>query len=303
MWSADIAPLPPWHRPINTVFQHYALFPHLTVSGNVAFGLRRQGAPAATIGPRTQEALDLVRLGHLGARYPSQLSGGQQQRVALARALVLKPRMLLLDEPLSALDHALRVQMRDELRELQQRSGIAFLFVTHDQGEALAMSDRIAVIGHGRVHQLGSPREVYERPSDRYVAGFLGAANVLTAKVTAIDGAFADVQVDSGPAARLSVGAMRPEVGQAVEIVLRPDFMALSTAPVDGFVGWKVRVTDRQYHGAFTQWRAEGLGTAVIEVTGTRSALRDRADLAPGTEGWTLFPADAMVMLPKADAP
>jgi ABC-type Fe3+/spermidine/putrescine transport system ATPase subunit len=294
----DIAPLPPWNRPVNTVFQQYALFPHLTVGDNVAFGLRRKGVSSGEIGPRVKEALESVRLGQFADRLPSQLSGGQQQRVALARALVNKPRLLLLDEPLSALDHMLRVAMREELRELQQKAGIAFVFVTHDQGEALAMSDRIAVIGHGRVHQLATPTDVYERPADRYVASFLGAANVLRAKLVAIDGDAADVQIEGGPAARIRAGEYRPAAGTDVDLVLRPDFVAMCGGPVPGAVSWQVRITDRQYHGQFTQWRAEGLGKGTIEATATRSQVGSEIDPKPGTQAWAVFPSQSLAMLP-----
>ncbi len=167
--------LPPYQRNVNTVFQNYALFPHLTVRGNVEFGLRRKGV--AEIASRVEAALDQVRLAGKASRMPSQLSGGERQRVALARALVLQPDVLLLDEPLSALDPQLRKQVRAELKDLQRRAGITFLFVTHDQEEALSMSDTIAVMNGGKVEQAGSPEEIYRRPSTRFVASFVGAMN------------------------------------------------------------------------------------------------------------------------------
>jgi len=167
--------LPPYRRNVNTVFQNYALFPHLTVRGNVEFGLRRKGI--AEIASRVEAALDQVRLSGKASRMPSQLSGGERQRVALARALVLQPDVLLLDEPLSALDPQLRKQVRAELKDLQRRAGITFLFVTHDQEEALSMSDTIAVMNGGKVEQAGSPQEIYRRPRTRFVASFVGAMN------------------------------------------------------------------------------------------------------------------------------
>ncbi len=167
--------LPPYRRNVNTVFQNYALFPHLTVRGNVEFGLRRKGI--AGIASRVEAALDQVRLTGKASRMPAQLSGGERQRVALARALVLQPDVLLLDEPLSALDPQLRKQVRAELKDLQRRAGITFLFVTHDQEEALSMSDSIAVMNGGRVEQAGSPEEIYRRPRTRFVASFVGAMN------------------------------------------------------------------------------------------------------------------------------
>jgi ABC-type Fe3+/spermidine/putrescine transport system ATPase subunit len=174
----DVTDLPPHRRDVHTVFQQYALFPHLSVARNVAFGLERRRLAKDEIARRVGAALDLVRLPGLGDRYPSQLSGGQQQRVAIARAVVLEPRVLLLDEPLGALDRKLREAMQTELKELQRRLDISFVFVTHDQDEALAMSDRVVVMNAGRVEQDAPPREIYERPATRFVAGFVGVTNV-----------------------------------------------------------------------------------------------------------------------------
>jgi ABC-type Fe3+/spermidine/putrescine transport system ATPase subunit len=174
----DMTRVPAYKRPVNLVFQHYALFPHLTVAENVGFGLGYKGVPRADHGERVAEALALVRLNGMEGRRPHQLSGGQKQRVALARALVLKPEVLLLDEPLAALDPGLRKEVQVELKELQRRLGITFLFVTHDQEEALALSDRLAVMSQGEVEQVGTPVEVFERPETEQVARFLGAANV-----------------------------------------------------------------------------------------------------------------------------
>src|SRR5262245_64152792 len=179
MEGTSITPLPPFKRDINTVFQHYALFPHMSVRDNVGYGLRMKGVAKPEIATRVEEALQMVQLGHLGDRAPRQLSGGQQQRVALARALVNRPRVLLLDEPLGALDLKLRKEMQLELKELNKRLGITFIYVTHDQEEALTMSDRIAVMHRGRLAQLGAPAAVYENPRTAFVAGFIGAVNLL----------------------------------------------------------------------------------------------------------------------------
>jgi spermidine/putrescine transport system ATP-binding protein len=178
----DMAGVPPYERPVNTVFQNYALFPHMTVAGNIAFGLRMKGLPQGEIRKKVAWALELVDLLGLEGRYPRELSGGQKQRVALARALVLEPQVLLLDEPLSALDLKLRQELRVELMQLQRRLGTTFVFVTHDQEEALVMSDRIAVMRAGRVEQVGLPDEVYESPKNRFVADFLGRSNFLPAR-------------------------------------------------------------------------------------------------------------------------
>jgi putative spermidine/putrescine transport system ATP-binding protein len=175
----DVSRLPPYDRPVNTVFQDYALFPHMTVQQNVEYGLMVKKVPKAERGRRAQEALDMVRLGSHGSRKPSQLSGGQRQRVALARAIVNRPKVLLLDEPLGALDLKLRQEMQVELKSIQQEVGITFVYVTHDQEEALTMSDRIAVFNEGRIEQVGPPAEVYEHPRSVFIAGFVGVSNVI----------------------------------------------------------------------------------------------------------------------------
>jgi putative spermidine/putrescine transport system ATP-binding protein len=175
----DVGDLPPYERDVNTVFQDYALFPHMTVADNVGYGLMVRKAPKAERAARAGEALEMVRLAGFGDRKPAQLSGGQRQRVALARALVMRPRVLLLDEPLGALDLKLRQAMQVELKEIQQAVGLTFIYVTHDQEEALTMSDRLAVFNHGRVEQVGAPADVYERPSTGFVAGFVGVSNLL----------------------------------------------------------------------------------------------------------------------------
>jgi putative spermidine/putrescine transport system ATP-binding protein len=177
--GADVAARPPYERDVNTVFQDYALFPHMTVLENVAYGLKVRKLAKAERNARAQEALELVRLPAVAGRKPAQLSGGQRQRVALARALVNRPRVLLLDEPLGALDLKLRVEMQAELKRIQRELGITFVYVTHDQDEALSMSDHLAVFDEGRIEQVGTPAEVYERPANEFVAGFVGVSNVL----------------------------------------------------------------------------------------------------------------------------
>lgn len=189
LFGQSIEGLPPNKRPINTVFQQYALFPHMTVAENVAFGLQRLKRPKSEVETRVWETLDLVQLGDFKNRRPAQLSGGQQQRVALARALAPRPKVLLLDEPLSALDLKLRQAMREELKGLQQETGITFIFVTHDQEEALTMSDRIAVMSKGKVQQIGSSQDIYERPQNRFVADFIGETNLLDVTIESADGA------------------------------------------------------------------------------------------------------------------
>ena len=186
--GVDVSNVPPWKRRINTVFQHYALFPHMSVEENVAFGPRSQHVASHEVARRVREMLAVVRLDAVASRRPAQLSGGQQQRVALARALVNLPSALLLDEPLAALDLKLREAMQLELKRIQREVGIAFLFVTHDQGEALTMSDRIAVMSQGVVEQIGAPEDIYHRPASMFVAGFIGSANLLPGTAAGRDG-------------------------------------------------------------------------------------------------------------------
>jgi ABC-type Fe3+/spermidine/putrescine transport system ATPase subunit len=214
--------VPPERRDVNLVFQDYALFPHLSVLRNVAFGLEVKGAPRSDAARRAAEALELVRLEQTATRRPAELSGGQRQRVALARALVNRPRVLLLDEPLSALDRALRLQMQAELRRIQREVGITFIHVTHDQGEALSLADRLAVMHTGRFVHVGAPREVYHRPPTRLVAESVGAANVLDARL-----------VEEWPGLRASAAG-------AAAVLIRPERVALLGTPGDGAVSGRV---------------------------------------------------------------
>src|SRR5436305_3138315 len=181
----DLAGVPPYRRPVNMMFQSYALFPHMTVAGNVAFGLKQDGLPKDEVAVRVDEMLGLVQLGPLASRKPDQLSGGQRQRVALARSLAKRPKVLLLDEPLAALDRKLREETRFELKELQRGLATTFVIVTHDQDEAMTVADRIGVMNHGKLAQVGTPAEIYERPNSPWVAGFVGGVNLLEGRVTA----------------------------------------------------------------------------------------------------------------------
>lgn len=243
--GTDITAAPPFKRPVNTVFQSYALFPHLTVAQNIAFGLEMLGRNKAEIETAVREMLALVRMEEMGARLPAQLSGGQQQRVALARALAPRPSVLLLDEPLSALDLKLRQQMQIELKRMQRDTGITFIFVTHDQEEALTMSDRIGVMNGGKILQVGSPQEIYNRPVNRFVASFIGESNFLDAEI-----------IESGPPARVRLaGGVEATAactdGEApsgkVTLTVRPEQIVLDQSGGEG--GLSGKVTNTLYFG------------------------------------------------------
>lgn len=244
--------LPPQERDVNLVFQSYALFPHLTVEQNVAFGLEIQKLPRAQIRERVGKALELVRLSGLGARFPHQLSGGQQQRVALARALVTEPSVLLLDEPLGALDLKLRQEMQLELKRLQRELKITFLYVTHDQEEALQMSDRLAVMHRGRVLQVGTPHEIYEHPATRFVADFIGESNLLEGHVVHTVGQRALVQIGSLQANVLSDIPLQPH--QRVTLALRPERIYLCP-PTESNGIWTGLVEALFYSGKEIRYR------------------------------------------------
>jgi spermidine/putrescine transport system ATP-binding protein len=226
----DVTEHPPYKRDVNTVFQSYALFPHLSVEKNVAFGLERQKLSKDEVRTRTGDALELVQLGQYGKRKPAQLSGGQQQRVALARALVNRPRALLLDEPLGALDLRLRKQLQIELKRIQQDIGITFVHVTHDQEEAMTMADTIAVMNAGRIEQAGSASDLYERPRTEFVANFLGVSNLIDGKLGRSEGGLATVETHDG--ARLQVPADRvgPHDTDSIRVGVRPEKITLTAA-------------------------------------------------------------------------
>jgi len=240
--GGDVAGLPPHRRPTNTVFQSYALFPHMSVADNVAFGLRRSKVPAEEVQGRVAEELERVGLAREANRRPSQLSGGQQQRVALARAIVNEPKVLLLDEPLGALDLKLRKGLQLELKRIQREVGITFVYVTHDQEEALTMSDRIAVMSDGRVEQVAAPEEVYERPATTFVAGFIGVSNLMPGTVTAAANGRASVRLDSGVEIEADRNGLTD--GDRCHAVVRPEKLRISRpddpggegAAVDGTV-------------------------------------------------------------------
>ncbi|HVM85523.1 MAG TPA: ABC transporter ATP-binding protein [Candidatus Binatia bacterium] len=286
--------IPAYRRPVNMVFQHYALFPHMDVAANVGYGLRqRKPRPEQSeIDRRVAEALELVRLPHLAKRRIWELSGGQQQRVALARALINRPTVLLLDEPLAALDRKLRREMQIELQNLQREVGITFVLVTHDQEEALSMSDTIGIMKDGRIVQMGTPEELYDAPVNRYVADFVGESNFLKGEVAASDAAGAAIRIESGITLRAAYSRLGAplKVGEAGVVAVRPEVIGLyrpGTAPGDLDCAAEAHILNRIYLGDHSEFsvRAEGLGDLLVRLP----KAVETAGLEPGAAaivGW-----------------
>jgi putative spermidine/putrescine transport system ATP-binding protein len=275
----DVTRAAPFERDLNTVFQDYALFPHMTVEENVGFGLRVSGVKKPERARRVAEALEGVRLSDRAQHRPQQLSGGQQQRVALARALVKRPSVLLLDEPLGALDLKLREEMQFELRRIQRGVGITFVFVTHDQGEALAMSDRVAVFCNGRIEQIATPRELYRRPATTFVAGFVGSSNLLPRSMFGLTGS--------------ATTMVRPE-----HITLRP----AADATPDGFLGHRVEVTvaDIQFLGS--EIRVVAMSRDGVPLIAVLRDAPNAAEFRPGDPALAFIPSDALLELESGPA-
>ena len=271
----DVSAVPPYDRNVNTVFQDYALFPHMTVAENVAYGPRVKGMDRAAREPRAHEMLELVQLAALGERRPAQLSGGQRQRVALARALINRPKVLLLDEPLGALDLKLREEMQIELKSLQKKLGITFVYVTHDQGEALSMADRVAVFNKGRIEQLAAPRELYSRPRTAFVARFVGSANVASA-------------------------ALAQALGVATPFAIRGEHLTVQAesagAPASGLSA-PGAVVAVQYHGAVSRWQVQLDAGELWSAQVTEEDARALGDLAVGSRVKLSWPREAAVAL------
>jgi spermidine/putrescine transport system ATP-binding protein len=294
----DVTNDPPDKRPVNMVFQNYALFPHLDVGENIAFGLRRRNVDKDETRRRVGEALDLVHLAGYEKRKPNQLSGGQQQRVALARALVNRPNVLLLDEPLGALDLKLRKQLQVELKRVQTEVGITFVYVTHDQEEALTMSDRIAVMNRGKVEQLGTPEELYERPTTRFVADFIGTTNLLLGTVASIDGDVAFVTLTSSETC--AVGRSDLVVGRQIELSVRPESVELRPSNGTSYSPRPLNATVEQvaYLGGNVQYQVRTNGGLSITALAPKTAQR----LPVGSDVDVVWPpAEALVLAGRSD--
>lgn len=290
LYGDEIGSLPPHKRPINTVFQNYALFPHMTVAENIGFALKMLGWGQSEITERVENMIEMVQLKEFAERAPSQLSGGQQQRVALARAMAPRPKVLLLDEPLSALDLKLRQEMRSELKTLQRETGITFTFVTHDQEEALSMSDRIAVMSAGKVQQIGTPREIYEAPSNRFVADFIGETNLLNARVTSVEGSKLSCMLESGGDwTALSVGHVTP--GQSGTLSIRPEHLRLSLEKTEQ-ASLSGRVEDTVYIGTDSQVAVRLDQGPIIRVR-QQNSQSGQGNLAVGTPVHIAVESDA----------
>jgi spermidine/putrescine transport system ATP-binding protein len=295
----DVTVDPPDKRPVNMVFQSYALFPHLDVGDNIGFGLRRRKVERDEIKRRVAEVLDLVGLAGYEKRRPNQLSGGQQQRVALARALVNRPNVLLLDEPLGALDLKLRKRLQLELKRIQGEIGITFVYVTHDQEEALTMSDRIAVMHAGRVEQLGTPEELYDRPTTRFVADFIGTTNLLTGAVESADPGGALVRLGGGDACVVTAAGL--DIGRTVELSIRPESILLKPTnggphgPLEPLQGTVEQVA---YLGSNVQYQVRTRGGLPMTVVAPRTQQR----LPIGTDVDITWSPDEALVLASANA-
>jgi spermidine/putrescine transport system ATP-binding protein len=287
--EADMSAMPSYRRPVNMVFQHYALFPHMTVAQNVSYGLRQRRPRMAKseIAGRVAKVLNTVRLGNFDERRIWELSGGQQQRVALARAIINEPAILLLDEPMAALDAKLRSEMQRELLDLQRTLGITFVLVTHDQEEALSMSDRICIMGSGQIAQVGSPDDLYDRPVSRYVADFVGKANILAGEIVARQGGQAKVVLGCGT--EVIVPGANSDGRRRIDVIVRPEALTLTAVPQNGCSAIRARVTHRTFLGDHTEYHLHVDGIGGLQVHQTRQAERAIGGCGVGDDVWVLW--------------
>ncbi|WFU09552.1 ABC transporter ATP-binding protein [Rhizobium sp. CB3090] len=294
----NLAGTPPYRRPVNMMFQSYALFPHMTVEKNIAFGLRQDGMPKAEIAERVAQMLKLVKLEQFAKRKPNQLSGGQRQRVALARSIAKRPKVLLLDEPLGALDKKLREETQFELMDLQQSLGLTFVVVTHDQEEAMTMADRIAVMSHGRVVQVATPAEIYEAPNSRFVADFIGDVNILDGNVTRANGGTVEIAVDNGFTLRTATGEM-PIEGSRAGFAIRPEKLRVTPRPpanasVNAAEG---EIWDIAYLGDMTVFHVKLKSGQVVKASSLNAVRAVEEPFAYDQDVWVSFDENAGVLL------
>ncbi len=296
----DLRGIPPYRRPVNMMFQSYALFPHMTVEQNIAFGLKQEGMPKPEIEKRVAEMLRLVKLTQFAKRKPHQLSGGQRQRVALARSVAKRPKVLLLDEPLGALDKKLREETQFELMDLQQKLGLTFVVVTHDQEEAMTMADRIAILDKGQVMQVATPAEVYEAPGSRFVAGFVGNINMFEGKVAARNGAGVNIAVgDTGMTIRSESGGDVP-AGTQVAFAIRPEKIAVSSRqPAEGLNAAEGEIFDLAYLGDMTVYYVRLASGQVIKASSLNASRVTEDPLTWNDRAWISFRPDAGVVLTR----
>ncbi|MFF0948065.1 ABC transporter ATP-binding protein [Rhizobium leguminosarum] len=296
--GTDMAGTPPYRRPVNMMFQSYALFPHMTVEKNIAFGLRQDGMSKDEMTDRVLQMLKLVKLEQFASRKPNQLSGGQRQRVALARSLAKRPKVLLLDEPLGALDKKLREETQFELMDLQQNLGLTFVVVTHDQEEAMTMADRIAVMSHGKVVQVATPAEIYEAPNCRFVADFIGDVNIFDGKVASSGNGTVEISVDSGFSVRVAASET-PSAGSAVGFAIRPEKMRVGrTAPANASVNAaKGELWDIAYLGDMTVFHVKLQSGNVVKASSLNAQRSVDDPFTYDQEVWVSFDENAGVLL------
>ena len=298
--GVDITDLPPYERPVNMMFQSYAVFPHMDVQTNVAYGLRKEGVAAAEIATRVEESLALVKLTEFSRRMPDQLSGGQRQRVALARALVKRPKVLLLDEPLAALDKKLREHTQFELMNIQEDLGITFVVVTHDQEEAMTLSDRVAVMDKGRFLQVGDPKEVYEYPSTRFVADFIGTINTFEGKISRVGDETISLSCDDTGVDLRALGTHGLDAGQAACIAVRPEKIFISKNEPENEDDTKMRgvVLDLGYLGSRSLYRIQLPSGKIVQVSAQNRRRSATRALQWDDEVWISWrPRSAVVLI------